>query len=420
MAITISNIQPFNNGSLAGKKFTVAFSSSYAKPEVVTALSLGMQNIKELRVNSELGYQINPQYSSATVNSSVNVRVYEGQSAILSTDSWAMVDSDTAANGKQLFLGIDKISLTPFLAADLTNGPKLFTSSINDKVFILPVSISTMTYQIVYNADPAANLNATQVFFRPTDAAGKAGYLVSNNNSGDSVQITIGDYSATVYHSNACGADYGDIVLYVDDDAATGTRLQANSPAGTNLAIASKNDDLGGSYIYVYQNDTAAADGVILYVDDNGAADSALVAVLDGGATVTNANNSKAAVELVNDLLFFPIYYDEDGVVGDGFFQADLTNAGAIDQTIMTRVNFRRFDVYHVATPSNTGVPVYVNTASADWALLEYVSPTNTSVPYLSPDNEAFMAAFAGPAAEAALGADLSALTQVEMFAIGD
>lgn len=112
-------------------------------------------------------------------------------------------------------------------------------------------------------------------FVSPTNASG----VSRLNASGPYVKVLDSDNAAT-----------DGLVLYCDEDAADGSRLQVINPLGTDIYVPASN----GQYIKLTHNANAAADGVAVYFDEDVA--NVHDRMMFVSPTDTDATNATSAV----------------------------------------------------------------------------------------------------------------------------
>lgn len=98
---------------------------------------------------------------------------------------------------------------------------------------------------------------------------GKGAYLASANAGGADAHFKDADAADAVvvdYNANPA-ANLGAVQVYVDEDAALGSRFLCVSPLGLDLFVPT----VGGRFVRIAHDADAATSGVALYFDDDGA-----------------------------------------------------------------------------------------------------------------------------------------------------
>ena len=303
-------------------------------------------------------------YENIGTPASCEFNALGGTVPTVEADGIAIIHDASAANYEPLIVELRESS---FYEAALKFGgdgqPLRLETSLGEIFSVFPEQYYLADHTVaVHNADPVANLNASQLFIKPT--SNYHGVLVSPNDGGGHANFDTVTNSNVVTVFYSANASDGASKVYIDE--ATGG-LYANLGAGIGQILVDDNNN--GYFVVTHTNDPDGAGYLLLYIDDNAGTSSQRL-VFNNTVDAGNVNVSNYVPSSENETkdfaVFDAIYFDKDASAGEQL-QTDNEVATLVDVKIRSsRFSNSFVRVVYNADAATDGTQVYVNPDAAD------------------------------------------------------
>lgn len=406
--VTFSTAQPDSNYPLGGY--------SYA------ARDFGMTQVTDIiPLNYPSGYAVNIIKDDAKIQ----FGGFSGNASIgpspLPTNEYFNV-SPNATPSNRIYFDINEEGFarlhysTDVDQGSLLLGDNSFGNAIQLKGFGFEIYTTTM----LHDANPPVNLNATQVFWRPTSNNRTEGIFVSNTDAGANTYFTFVNSGAldrvAIYHDDNAGTVVQDVPVYFNQNSPVA--FLADMPDLISKFVSSAS----GRAIRVIHTGSASLSPVV-YIDDNGGVSSSRLCFISPTATNSTLQTSTPLNGRTDRDIYTltSLYFQYDA---DPETTAQLQhNNASIPATIIypyrTGDQYRCLKIVYNANAAIDGTPLYLNTGGI--GALEYESGSIV-VRALSEYNYGINAsgsAVEGTFVEADDGTDLSSLDPLQLIVVG-